>query len=41
MNKSKRIFHLTLLPLCAAILISNAWAVDSAGEPGRSSGQKI
>ena len=33
-------FFFALLPLCAALLISNAWSADSAGEPGRSSGKK-
>ncbi|MGI9415168.1 MAG: DUF3604 domain-containing protein, partial [Hyphomicrobiales bacterium] len=29
-----------LPPLCAALLATSAWAQDSAGEPGRSSGKK-
>lgn len=39
-KKTERLSRFALLPLCAAIFVSNTWAADSAGEPGRSSGNK-
>ncbi len=38
-NKTNSIFCFSLLPLCTAVLVSNTWALDLSGEPGRSSGK--